>query len=807
MKKRDYFNLSLIISIVFFIILITKRFNLYGSEVDWLSQHSVLPEYFRNLFYETKNLFPNFAPHIGAGQNIYNFSYYGFLNPLILISYFLPFVKMVDYIMISSIIIVLVSIVLLYKWLRDNNYKNVFLGTFIFALSNPLIFHSHRHLMFINYMPFLILGLMGIDKYFEKGNFYLLPLSVFLIIMTSYFYSVGALIVLGLYSIYKIILNNYNKNHLLKLLFLVLIGILMSFILLLPTFYVITKSRGTIIYSVNFVKLFKPNFLGVMYSNYALGLNSFSFICLITSIFNKNKEVRFLALVLSVLFFIPVFAYLLNGMLYIRYKVFISFLPLCILLIANYNFEIKKEVLIFLVFVLLYSLKYNVFNLFIVDLILTFIVIYFVNKKKSLSLFLLIIPFFNCLTGNLEERFVTKKRYFREFNEENEKLISSVINNDNSMYRFTNLDSALSTSNKVYNMSHFQTTLYSSTYNFLYNDFYYNVFRNAIPYRNRVITASSPNILFQTFMGVKYIATKNSPPLNYKLVKSHDDFNIYINDSVYPLVYASSKITNYDDFSKLEYPYSLEPILNGVVAYNNETNYIIDSLINEVDLNYKVINKEVDIKKNKLGYEINAVKTSNLKLEIDPSKLIIITFKMNYNSSCADGDLKITINDITNNLSCRSHIYHNKNFDFTYVISANDLVDFLNITFSKGKYVISDIKTYTMDFKKNNFKALNVDSFKSYNGKLCGKIDVDKDGYLISTIPYDDGFTIKLNGVEVLKEKVNLAFLGTKIKKGRYEVEISYKAPLFKEGMIGSIIGFVCFIFVGRILNEDRNSN
>ena len=91
--------------------------GVFGSKVDWISQHSVLPDYFRQLFYETGNLFPNFAPDIGGGQNIYNFSYYSLFSPLILLSYALPFVKMADYIMAVSIIGLAASVYLFYAWL------------------------------------------------------------------------------------------------------------------------------------------------------------------------------------------------------------------------------------------------------------------------------------------------------------------------------------------------------------------------------------------------------------------------------------------------------------------------------------------------------------------------------------------------------------------------------------------------------------------------------------------------------------------------------------------------------------------
>ena len=50
------------------------RQGVFGVKVDWLSQHSVLPDYFRQQFYETGKLFPEFAGNLGGGQNLYHFS-------------------------------------------------------------------------------------------------------------------------------------------------------------------------------------------------------------------------------------------------------------------------------------------------------------------------------------------------------------------------------------------------------------------------------------------------------------------------------------------------------------------------------------------------------------------------------------------------------------------------------------------------------------------------------------------------------------------------------------------------------------
>ena len=59
--------------------------KVFGANVDWISQHSVLPEYFRQQFYDTGQLFPEFAANIGGGQNIYNFSYLQSADPAVLL--------------------------------------------------------------------------------------------------------------------------------------------------------------------------------------------------------------------------------------------------------------------------------------------------------------------------------------------------------------------------------------------------------------------------------------------------------------------------------------------------------------------------------------------------------------------------------------------------------------------------------------------------------------------------------------------------------------------------------------------------
>ena len=103
--KNDIINILTLIIISLVIILVLVNFtNFFGSKKDWISQHIMFPDYLRKLFYDTGDIFPNFAFNLGGGQNIYNISYYGLFNPIILISYLLPFVSMITYIQFSMII-------------------------------------------------------------------------------------------------------------------------------------------------------------------------------------------------------------------------------------------------------------------------------------------------------------------------------------------------------------------------------------------------------------------------------------------------------------------------------------------------------------------------------------------------------------------------------------------------------------------------------------------------------------------------------------------------------------------------------
>lgn len=830
MKKLTNLKVILILSIITLIVVFSciGYESLFGSKTDWLTQHVIFPEYFRTLFYHTGDLTPNLALNLGAGQNIYNYSYYGLMSPLILLSYALPFIKMINYIMILNIIIVIASGFLLYKWLTQNKINNLisFVASILFVLTGSLIFQAHRQMMFMDYMPFLIMGLISIDYYYKNNKKTLYIISIFLMIMTSYYFSIGGLITLGLYGLYKYLMLNKTVTFksfmvaLWKIIYPMLIAVLMASILLIPTAYSLIASRSSIGPAYSWASLLWPYFdsSSLFYNSYGLGFTSIAGISLMCMFINASKEKKVLSIGLMIVLVIPIIVYILNGMLYLRYKVLIPFAPLICLVIALFleaynNKKIELKWLYILPFsLIILCLGIHCENyLFYIDIIFTstaLILFYKSTNKKGLYIILLFIALFACIVTNKADNYVSKKAYNETYSAEQSKLIDSILKKDTQFYRFNNLtNDYLTTVNKIYNDRYYQTSMYSSGYNTDYYYLYNNI--NAQEYRNKFVMSQSNNILFQTLMGVKYIISEKDIPIGYKYIDGNKEIGLYENDNVFPLGYASSSLLSYETYYQLSYPYNQEVLLNYIVV-SKDSNDIYISNLKPLDIDYAYeVDKNISIKEVDKQLIVDTSKGGVVKLNLKKglsNKVVFVKFNVEQVSDCKDGDISIAIGQTINKLTCKQWMYFNNNFQFKYVVSSPDEIKDIDIKFSKGHFVLDKLITYSLDYNyiKDSVKKIDpfiVDSKQTKGDKILGHIDVSKDGYFATTIPFDEGYTIYVNGKKTKYEEVNNAFIGFPIKKGHYEIELNYQSKGFNYGKVGSLIG--C-ILLGLIIIIER---
>ena len=824
LQKKDYQNIAILISfILIFVTILLFNGSLFGSTIDWANQHVVYPDYFRKLFYATGKLIPSFAFNLGSGQNIFYFSYYGFLSPIVLLSYLLPFIPMYIYMPSISIISLIVSIIMFYKWI-NNKYdsKVAFISSCLFLLNSTFFYHFHRHIMFVIYMPFMLGALKGVDLYIAKKKILPLIIFSFLIVMTNYYFGAYSIIFIGIYSIFVLLKNKkFELKKLFHIIFYEIIVILLSSVLLVPTLYALLNGRipTTVTSTINFLNLFslKTNFDYTFYSSYySWGLTFIYVIAILYGFVSKKRNLIFLSTILSAIILFPIFSYILNGMMYVDGKCYLAFIPIALILVSDFieeyileKFNINKylKYIIVIAFILIISsLKSNCLILLILDIIITVI---FLNNKKFKKIYInfvpiIIISLLSFVFSAANENYIKIKDYSRL----NDKTYSEILKiDDESIYRSSIENDRLLTVNRVYDIDSYRTSLYSSLSNKNYFYQFRNVFENEILNRDNYVMSQTSNILFNVYTGTKYLVSSTNPPIGYEKVKKINDLILYKNDDVLPIAYISNKLMSKREFENLTYPYNMDAILNYVVV-DRDLDNVYESNIEKLNLDYEILTAEnLEYEKIDDHYIIKSDRNGKINLKIKNdlnNKILFVKFRMNESKKGFSCSSEITINGITNALSCDKWKYHNNNYTFEYVLSDNQI---LEIKFSKDSFDLSDFEFYCMDYNKIQELKYNIQELPIIQeADSTFKIDVNaKDSGVVKlTIPYEEkGFEVFVDDKKTDIFKVDNTNIGFDLEKGIHHISIKYEAPYLKEGKILSLFGLI-ILTITLILENKR---
>ena len=297
-------------------------------------------------------------------------------------------------------------------------------------------------------------------------------------------------------------------------------------------------------------------------------------------------------------------------------------------------------------------------------------------------------------------------------------------------------------------------------------------------------------------MGIKYLYSTTDPGLGYTNISN----NLYRNNTAFPIIYTTTKSTSTKTYNTYSYPYNQEILLNNVIIDNANDDEVTTN-IEEYPLEYTLTSSnDITIEKNDSGYILNATSNNaSITLKLNSplkNKLLFIELTGLKENTCSIDNITMTINNVTNVLTCKTWIYSNKNNTFHYLINDNYL-DTLNITLTKGTYNIDTIKTYLLDYSTiqntlNNKKSL--DNITITSSAITGSVNLDTSSYLVTTIPYDEGFTIYLDDKPIDKILVNKAFIGANIPSGNHTIKITYHTPWLSIGKIISLIGLLLYI-------------
>lgn len=372
-----------------------------------------------NSYYDKVGNLNTFIFDLG-NNNIYYYIYIGIFNISTFIVMLFSFINTKYLILATNIVNLLMSVLLFYKLLKNNrfNYNICFYGTIIFMIS--YLSNIFNEVIYLNYLPFLILGLLSIDKFIKENDKKLFIFSIVMIGCTNYKCLLLSNILFLFYYLYKI-KNINNKKILNFILLLIIVNTFLSFIYLPILLY---------------------NYEGYI-PNYKNEINLLMVFSIIMLLFNKKEKPLLLFLILGLI---------LNYIFKINISVFYPLycLSTCIILKNIYELKIKKETIYKLLVCL--SIVIILFDNDYINYLLTFILIILLIKDNKLFILFLMIYFILYGDINYSLKYKVNKDGFNYINYNdfnlksytkynfpyNEELyLKYVIINDSDNYNYT----------------------------------------------------------------------------------------------------------------------------------------------------------------------------------------------------------------------------------------------------------------------------------------------------------------------------------------------------------------------------------
>lgn len=105
-----------------------------------------------------------------------------------------------------------------------------------------------------------------------------------------------------------------------------------------------------------------------------------------------------------------------------------------------------------------------------------------------------------------------------------------------------------------------------------------------------------------------------------------------------------------------------------------------------------------------------------------------------------------------------------------------------------------DEDVYQQVYDRMSDNMLNVTEYA--DGYIKGNIDMPEDEILMTTIPYDKGWKVKVDGMITDYYAIGECFIGVDLEPGKHEIEMSYTPQGLYPGLIISAISLVIFMAI-----------
>ncbi len=829
MKKYLKYLLAFLIPIAIFCICLAINniaplgkylITIYDSRVQY-------PGFFMSL----KNMH-FFMFNVGLGFNFYGMMAYYLMNPLnLLIKFFDIYSYNTFYFLIIILKIGLCGLSMQFFLSREKKHDNLWSVIFsiIYALMGYVASYYYN-VFWLDGVIMLPLILIGINKLVSQKSsmFYVITLAISLMInfYTGYMNCIFSVI----YFIYKLVeLNKYkNKKIIINFIISSLIAVLIAGVVLVPTFFALMAGKASgfqdtftkyFAFNDNIKYLFysftSGNFHSSLVGNDGFAQNFctlFVISLFITSFFNKKIDIKTKCITIIIILFYML-SYCFNLVDYAwqffqkpiwwQHRYSFTFSAFLIIVayknLMNYKYcqlSTKKQSIIYVVlaclivasFVLFYMQMNprSIFRLFILafSILLLINYIYFFHpqsKYKYIIIALIILELGVNTFASVKQNCKVESSSTVTYDLLSKKQINAslkVIKKDKSFYR-TELTQRYS---------------YNDGLLFSYNGInYFNSVRN-----QKVIDALEYNFPFEVgshqsidmnqldpyllaLFDVKYLISDRDISYLEKI-----DDKVYLNKQALGLGFMVDKDVLNIKFKKKDYLNNISLVFSKMLKEN-------------LNLYKKIEDTKISLENVKFNKKTGKYENIN-----NDAGRIIIEFTVPDNLLLSVKDqigIDYYINEEIQTLNSSYLAVHSGD-------KIKIIMQFANQKENKDYTDIYYLDTNLYQTITDKLKANALQNIKVNNKHLLeASINVqDKDKLLFTSIPYEKGMIIKVNGKKVKPKLIFDAFIGLELEKGDNTIIIDYIPQGFILGIICSIFGITILVIKNTFKPKSKKS-
>lgn len=718
-----------------------------------------------------------------------------------------------------------------------------------YALMEYNIYYC-RNVMWLDGVIILPLVAVGVWKLISEDKKVLLWLTVVLAIVSNWYTGYMVCLMSGIYFLYEYCL--YHNFQIIKTLrtgikkiatyiITMLLGVMGSCIVLLPACLSLIGGKATYnserftgIIHFDLLHFFSGYEIGAEVNNQMAPVIFCGGIILISCFYyflcaNISKKEKILTAIFS-LFFILSFclqdlellwtAYVKSSSYYFRFAFIVPFFMLIIasrawINIREYGIDRKGMVygilLLLAIFYILYrgdelNTNIRILILYILLLILIGIAIVLSENHNTLlrrvaiiSLFIMSFVELSYNARKAFEDYADSNSLFITYAEDMENVVDELNDlSKDTFFRFEKNQSYLTLndpSNKVatceallfnYNsIEHYSSAYDGPVDRFLAEMGYSDLITNEEVFRTETYW-NSPMILTDSLLSIRYAVLPSEiygyEQVDLKAELPFENEKVYENQYVLPLAYNVS-----DDLDKITF---------GENPFENQELLLQAMTGEEVDA-YKDVPQELtSFSGDDEVWRLTAVTDGSIYLYVDSGEI--------HSNLYAD-NCEVYVNGQYLQDSC-SRFSINSMFLGDY--SAGDIIE-VRIRHNSNDLEKHTIYTAQLDWREFE-SAMNIlqtgyeCDLQVEDNKISGEYITETDSTVFLSIPYEENWTIYVDGEEVEYDKLADVFIGINLKKGSHEIEMVYRTPGLRLGALLTVIGTLLFFGYNFFSNKSK---